>query len=76
MTAVELEPAVVQVLAVEHTVAEQQVLADKPVVQVVLHRQVAQEFAVQVVEPVAQVAGKPAVELARMLAEVGKNLQP
>ena len=68
----ELEPAVVQALAVEQVVLHKQV-ADKPAE---LVAQAADKLAVQAVEPVVQVAGKLAVELVRMLVEVGKTLQP
>ena len=66
---VELEPAV------EQAVAVQQVLADKPAVQVALHKQVADKLAVQAVEPVAQELVRMLV-VCRMSAEVGKTLQP
>ena len=70
----ELEPAVVQVLAVEQAVAEQ-VLADMSVVQVVLRKRVVDKLAVKVVEPVAQELARM-LAVCRMLAEVGKPLQP
>lgn len=71
MTTVELEPAVVQVLAVEQVVLHKRV-ADKPAE---LVAQVADKLAVQAVESVVQELVRMLV-VCRMLAEVGKTLQP